>query len=73
MEIDLPGGGAVRKLGDLAALIPCRRVGGDMAEYDECIIEPLGRVYIDVQQTDLEYKTRHRLGVQDTYPISILI
>jgi hypothetical protein len=44
-----------------------------MAEYDGCIIEPLGRVYMDVQRTDLEYKTRHRLGVQDTYPISILI
>jgi hypothetical protein len=44
-----------------------------MAEYDGCIIEPLGRVYIDVQRTDLEYKTRHRLRVQDTYPISILI
>jgi hypothetical protein len=44
-----------------------------MAEYDGCIIEPLGRVYIDVQRTDLEYKTRHRLEVQDKYPISILI
>jgi hypothetical protein len=57
-----------------AALIPCRRIGGErLAEYDGYIIEPLGRVYIDVQQTDLEYKTRHRLGVQDKYPISILI
>jgi hypothetical protein len=44
-----------------------------MAEYGGCIIEPLRRVYIDVQQTDLKYKTRHRLGVQDTYLISILI
>jgi hypothetical protein len=44
-----------------------------LAEYGGYIIEPLGRVYIDVQQIDLEYKTRHRLGVQDKYPISILI
>jgi hypothetical protein len=44
-----------------------------MAEYDGCIIEPLGRVYIDVQRIDLEYKIRHRLGVQDKYPIFILI
>jgi hypothetical protein len=28
-----------------------------MAKYDGCIIEPLGRVYIDVQWTNLEYKT----------------
>jgi hypothetical protein len=44
-----------------------------MAEYGGCIIEPLGQVYIDVQLTDLEYKTRHRLEVQDTNHISILI
>jgi hypothetical protein len=44
-----------------------------MSEYSGCIIEPPGRVYIGVQQTDLEYKIRHRLGVQDTYPNSILI
>jgi hypothetical protein len=33
----------------------CRRIGErGMAEYDGCIIEPLGRVYIDVQVVDLE-------------------
>jgi hypothetical protein len=44
-----------------------------MMQYGGYIIEPFGRVYMGVQATDLEYKTRHRLRVQDTDPISILI
>jgi hypothetical protein len=59
MEIDLPGGGvkagAAARSRFGAALIPCRRIRGErLAEYDECIIEPLGRVYIGVQGVDLE-------------------
>jgi hypothetical protein len=37
------------------------------------VLLSLSGEYIGVQQTDLKYKTRHRLGVQDTYPISTLI
>jgi hypothetical protein len=33
-----------------AALIPCRTIGEEIAEYDGCIIEPLRRVYIGVIQ-----------------------
>jgi hypothetical protein len=38
-----------------AALIPCRTIERErLVKYDEYIIEPRGRVYIDVQEVDLE-------------------
>jgi hypothetical protein len=74
MEINLPGGGTGGSVGgggqEAAARVGSLKVLYRPGGY---IIEPLGRVYIDVQRTNLEYKTRHRHGVQDTYPISILI
>jgi hypothetical protein len=73
MEIDLPGGGAVRKLWAVsrsrigAALIPCRMIERGIAEYDRCIIEPRGRVYIGVHGASWSARqdTRSHISILD--------